>query len=78
MCIRKRKTQVRQRALIRRRRIEHVGIFSVARKIAWAWEVSAKTWSATGLRHLRARLSHGRGACGQKSAGSTDNKNVAT
>src|SRR3984957_14604722 len=78
MRIRKRKTQVRQRALIRRRRIEHVGIFSVARDIAWAWEVSAKTCSATGLRELRARLPHGRGACGQKPAGGTDGKNVAT
>jgi hypothetical protein len=78
MCIRKRKTQVRQRALIRRRWIEHVGIFSVAREIAWTWDVSAKTWSAIGLRHLRARLPHGCGACGQKPAGSTDGKNAAT
>jgi len=78
MRIRKRKTQVRQRALVRRRRIEHVGIFSVAREIAWAWDASAKTWSAIGLQHLRARLPHGRGGCGQKSAGSTDGNNVAT
>src|SRR6202048_238465 len=78
MRIRKRKTQVRQRPLVRRRRIEHVGIFSVAREIAWAWVASAKTWSAIGLWHLRARLPHGRGGCGQKSASSTDGKNVTT
>src|ERR1700761_2059041 len=45
MRIRERKTKVRQRALIRRWRIEHVGIFSVARGVAWAGVVSANTWS---------------------------------
>jgi hypothetical protein len=77
MRIRERKAKVGKRALIRRWRIEHVGIFSVASDIARAWVISAK-WSAVGLRQLRARLPHGSRCCHQNSAGGSDGKNVAT